>query len=193
MWGSTIIFITSSHVYWRSPGRGSGFQATLLMWHMLSYEMTSFFQSSLVLCPNAATSQVKISKNTYTEPSGLCHDSKIAITLMTSLCVPGCKISGWALLIKWLPRLNMSSSTNTKPVPPWSTSAASTFHLYPYCLCSYLLFALINRLSNSIILSQKLWSTCITKEYGTLLLSALWQWFAHNTLPGSGWLGQAFT
>ena len=49
MWSSLIIFMTSSHIYWRSPGRGSGFLATfkLLTWHMLSYEMTSF--SSLLL------------------------------------------------------------------------------------------------------------------------------------------------
>ena len=88
-----MIFITSSHMYWKSPGRGSGVLATfkLLTWHMLSYETTIFFQSSLVLCPNAATSQVKISKNTCTGPSDLCQDSKIGKTLMiiTSIGVLG--------------------------------------------------------------------------------------------------------
>ena len=85
-----MIFITSSHMYRRSPGRGSGFLATfkLLTWHMLSYETTILFQSSLVLCPNVATSQVKISKNTCTGPSDLCQDSK-TLMIITSIGVLG--------------------------------------------------------------------------------------------------------
>ena len=107
-----MIFITSSHMYWKSPG---GFRATftLLTWHMLSYEMTNFFQYSFVLCPNAASSQVKMSKNACAGPADLCQDSKIGKTLMIItnigvsgvhvicqlLCAPGCKIIVGELLL----------------------------------------------------------------------------------------------
>ena len=168
MCSSSIIFLTSSQMCWRSPGRGRGCRATfrLLMWHMLSYETMTSFQSSLFFFPNAATSHASTSKNTCAGPSDLSIKGNIhpyAISNSGGNFRSAEWYSHYYLLIKWLPRLNVSSSTNAKPGTPGPLlqSPPTTCVLIAHCLRFCLLISFVKRCGHSTVLWQYLWSTCI--------------------------------
>ena len=73
IWRASITLVISAHMYFRSPGSGSGSLATFRpsRWHMLSYANTRFCLCSLLNFAKAATNHVITKRNTWAGPSDL--------------------------------------------------------------------------------------------------------------------------
>ena len=73
IWRASITLVISAHMYFRSPGSGSGSLATFRpsRWHMLSYANIRFCLCSLLNFAKAATNHVITKRNTWAGPSDL--------------------------------------------------------------------------------------------------------------------------